>query len=109
VFFLPDRILVRDGSTYADLPYDAVTAAWSEQWFIEDGAIPGDAQRVGTAWKFANMNGGPDRRFKNNRRLPILRYADVQLTGAGGFTVLWSFSTCASAQALAGAVSRLRW
>jgi DNA polymerase-3 subunit epsilon len=109
VYFLPDRILLRDGATYAELPYGTVTATWSEQWFIEDGAIPGDAQQVGTTWKFANLSGGPDRRFKNNRRLPILRYADVRLTGAAGFTVLWSFSTSAAAQALADAVSRLRW
>ena len=39
----------------------------------------------------------------------ILRYADVRLTGAGGFTILWSFSTCAAAEALAAAVSRLQW
>ncbi|WP_329070571.1 hypothetical protein [Amycolatopsis sp. NBC_01480] len=109
VYFLPDRVLLRDGSTYAEMPYSGITATWSEQWFIEDGAIPPDAQRVGTTWKFANLSGGPDRRFKNNRRLPILRYADVRLTGAGGFTVLWSFSTLASAQALADAVSRLKW
>jgi hypothetical protein len=109
VYFLPDRVLLRDGATYADLSYSAITATWSEQWFIEVGAIPSDAQQVGTTWKFANLSGGPDRRFKNNRRLPILRYADVRLTGAGGFTVLWSFSTSSAAQALADAVSRLRW
>ena len=91
------------------MPYRGIAATWSEQWFIEDGAIPSDPQRVGTTRKSANLSGGPDRRFKNNRRPPILPYADVRLTGAGNFALLWSFSILASAQELADAVSRLNW
>jgi hypothetical protein len=35
--------------------------------FIEDGPVPD------TTWRFVNKNGTPDRRFDNNRRLPVMQ------------------------------------
>jgi hypothetical protein len=80
ISFLPDHILVRSGSSWSDLDYSDLRLSYHQQRFIEDGAVPGDSQRVGTTWKYVNKNGGPDRRFNNNRQLPVMLYGEVELT-----------------------------
>jgi DNA polymerase-3 subunit epsilon len=107
MYFLPDRVIVRHGHQYADLPYSAVTAHTQPQRFIESEAPPTDAQCVGTTWQYANKSGGPDRRFKNNRRLPIMLYGRLTLTTPQGLLMVWDFSRPDVAASLAAAVNRM--
>jgi hypothetical protein len=107
VYFLPDRILVRDRNTYADLAYGAVSAVAGATRFIEDGPVPPDAVQVDTTWQYVNKRGGPDRRFKNNRRLPVMRYGEVDLSTNQGFAVHWSFSAESAAQALSAGFAEM--
>jgi DNA polymerase-3 subunit epsilon len=83
VYFLPDRIVIRDGRQYADVPYQHCRISGTPTRFIESGRVPGDAERVGTTWKYVNKGGGPDRRYKNNPQLPIMRYGAHPHRSAG--------------------------
>lgn len=108
IYFLPDRVLVRHGRQYADLPYAAVGARMESQRFIESETPPSDAQCVGTTWQYANKSGGPDRRFKNNRQLPIMLYGRLTLTTPQGLLMVWDFSRPDVAASLADALNRMR-
>ncbi|MGC4768680.1 hypothetical protein ACLQ25_06785 [Micromonospora sp. DT44] len=108
VYFLPDRLIVRHGRQYADLPYSAVNAHALPQRFIETEAPPTDAHCVGTTWQYANKSGGPDRRFKNNRQLPVMLYGRLTLTGPEGLLMVWDFSRPDVAASLAEALNRMR-
>ena len=108
MYFLPDRILVRDGKRYADLPYSACRTAASPTRFIEEGAVPPDAVRVGTTWKYVNKGGGPDRRYKSNRQLPILKYGELTLSSPSGFSFTWQTSRPGAAQAAATALTMIK-
>jgi hypothetical protein len=70
VFFLPDRILVLQGSMNADVDWSQVTTVFAQRRFIEGEGVAGDAEVVGQTWKYLKK-GGPDQRFKDNRQLPI--------------------------------------
>ncbi|WP_459723424.1 hypothetical protein [Actinophytocola sp. KF-1] len=105
VYFLPDRILIRDGKHYADVAYDDARAEAAPQQFIEDGAVPSDSEVVGQTWRYVNVKGGPDRRFKDNRQLPILRYGRLTLTGTANYQAIFDFSTTTASAALASAVT----
>jgi hypothetical protein len=107
VYFLPDRILIRDGKHYADVAYRCSRAEAAPQRFIEDGAVPSDSELVGHTWQYVNVKGGPDRRFKNNRQLPILRYGRLTLTGEADYHAIFDFSTTAASTALAGALQAM--
>ena len=72
------------------------------------GAPPTDAQCVGTTWQYANKSGGPDRRFKNNRQLPIMLYGRLTLTTPQGLLMVWDFSRPDVAASLADALNRMR-
>lgn len=108
VYFLPDRMLVRDGKRFAEVEYGTVAAAAGDQRFIEDGRVPGDSEVVGTTWKYVNVKGGPDRRYKDNRQLPVLRYGETTLTAPNGFIAIWQFSNAAAAPELARAVLQMQ-
>ncbi|WP_238009024.1 hypothetical protein KZZ52_20800 [Dactylosporangium sp. AC04546] len=108
LYFLPDRILVRHGNRYADLPYAAVSAHVESQRFIETETPPTDSQCVDTTWKYVNKSGGPDRRYNNNRQLPIMLYGRLALTTPQGLLMVWDFSRPDVAASLADALNRMQ-
>ena len=84
IYFTPDAILIVAGSSVAALRYDDLEIACRRTRFIEDGRPPNDAQVVGESWLYVNRDGGPDRRFGNNRKLPICLYAEIDLKSGSG-------------------------
>jgi len=108
VYFLPDRLLLREGKNYADLPYSGLRVEVTDQRFIEDGHVPRDARQVDTTWQYANVRGGPDRRYKNNRQLPVMLYGRLTLSNPDGFLTVWDFSRPDAASAFAAALSGMK-
>ncbi|MEU3271104.1 hypothetical protein ABZ639_09655 [Saccharomonospora sp. NPDC006951] len=107
LYLLPDRVLVRDGKHYADVAYDKLTSLASIQHFVEDEMTPSDSVVLGHTWQFVNVKGGPDRRFKNNRMLPILEYGRLTLASDGGYRALLDFSTPEASSALARGLAQM--
>jgi hypothetical protein len=98
--FLPDRILIRDGRRYADVPYVNLRLDDRLQRFIESGPVPSDGRVVDHTWRYVNKSGGPDRRFKDNRRLPVLEYGRLTLDSPNGYSAVLDFSTPGASRAL---------
>lgn len=84
LYFYPDFILVRERKQYGAVAYSEVRTAVRDTRFIVDGTTPSDAQVVGETWAHPNKNGGPDRRFANNRRLPICLFEEIGMIGSTG-------------------------
>jgi hypothetical protein len=103
----PDRLLVYNWGGVGAVPYSQLHAKATEIQFREDAHVPGDAVRVGTTWRFVNKNGGPDRRFNNNRQLPIMLYGQLFLTSTSGVEELFEMSMPVAAQSAADAISAL--
>lgn len=104
LYLFPDRILVREGSRYGAVPYAEVLADATATNFIEERATPHDAQQVGTTWRYVNKGGGPDRRFNNNRQLPVYVYGQLDLTSASGLRSRFHCSRPDAVRRLADAV-----
>jgi DNA polymerase-3 subunit epsilon len=107
VYFLPDRILVRDKRRYADISYTDCKASAAPTTFIEDGGVPPDAKQVSTTWQYVNKSGGPDRRFKNNRQLRVMEYGELTLSTQSGFRFRWQTSRVEAATAVATSISAM--
>lgn len=88
LYFFPDRCLVYEGSRVGAISYPDLQVRASKTSFIEEGAVPRDATIVEYTWQYVNKGGGPDRRFKNNRRLPVCRYGELHFTSASGLNEL---------------------
>ena len=54
-----------------------------------------------------NKGGGPDRRYKNNPQLPIMRHGELTFTSPPGFNFIWQASRAAAATALSAAFTAM--
>lgn len=91
--FLPDQVLVFRNGKYASVEYHALAINAYSTRFIEEESVPYDSVRVDSTWKYVNKNGSPDRRFNNNRQLPILQYGEVSIFAPAGLKVLLQTSS----------------
>lgn len=98
LFFLPDRLLVKDGKQFSDISYSNLELTAMAIRFTESGRTPRDAQQVDTTWQYVNVSGGPDRRFKNNRQYPVMLYGELTLASQGGLYWLLQSSQPTSAK-----------
>lgn len=95
LYFFPDRVLVYQGSHVGAVAYASLECHASEVRFIESEDQPGDTEVVGRTWRYVNKNGGPDRRFNNNRELPICRYGELLFKSDSGLHEVLQLSKAA--------------
>lgn len=92
MYFMPDVVLVKDGSRVGAVDYCDLRIGWQDSRFIEEGSVPSDASIVGHTWKHPNKSGGPDRRFRDNRQIPICLYETIHFQSSSGVNELVEFS-----------------
>jgi len=92
LYYMPDRVLVYSSSGVGAVSYKDLQVSGRPRQFIEDGAVPSDAQVVDHTWQFVNKNGGPDKRFKNNRQLPVALYEELAFRSNSGLNELFQLS-----------------
>lgn len=107
LYFLPDHLLVYDGSSIGAVSYRSVDLAVARQRFIEEGGVPSDATVVDYTWRYVNKSGGPDRRFNNNPRIPICLYDELHFRTASGLNEVLQLSRTGVGEGFAAAVRHL--
>ncbi len=105
--FLPDVLLIFDQSGFGAVGYaDLLVRSQPSRW-IEEGIVPTDAQVVGQTWQHPNKGGGPDKRFRQNRQLPICLHEVLHLASRSGMNELMQFSRPGSARSFEATLARL--
>lgn len=93
VHLYPGFLMMRDDSgDFALIEYNELEADFSQSRFIEEESVPSDTEVIGQTWKKANKDGSPDRRFKDNYSIPIVRYAELVLRSPTGLFEAYQFS-----------------
>lgn len=105
--FFPDRVLVYDTNGVGAVGYQDLRVDVSATRFIESDSVPSDAEVVDRTWKYVNKSGGPDRRFKDNKELPVCRYEEIALSSSSGLNEVLQLSRCGSGNNFAKAISLL--
>lgn len=82
--FYPDRVLAFQGNAVGAIEYAKLSAVSEHVRYIETESVPSDARVVDKTWQYVNKKGGPDRRFKNNRELPVCAYSQFNLSTSDG-------------------------
>jgi|SRR5208283_4676835 len=83
---MPDGMLVYDNKGVGFVEYNDVQINAGTIEFIEERP-PRDALVVDKTWLHPNKNGGPDRRFNNNRQIAICLYGELKLKSNSGMNV----------------------
>tara|TARA_R110002124_G_scaffold45188_1_gene137054 strand:+ start:8642 stop:9808 length:1167 start_codon:yes stop_codon:yes gene_type:complete len=105
-YFFPDCILIEENKRFGAVRYETIRTAVRDQRMIMDSA-PSDATVVGQTWKYVNKKGGPDRRFKDNRQLPICLFEEIGMVSDGGFKGLVQVSKHGISGAYGSALTEL--
>jgi hypothetical protein len=107
LYFLPDRLLVYDAGGIGAISYRTLGLSVTRQRFIEEEGVPSDATVVDRTWRYVNKSGGPDRRFTNNRELPICLYDELSLRTSTGLNEIFQISRSGVGEGFAAAVRYL--
>lgn len=86
--FLPDKVIVIKGSKIGAISYDDIHIDTSYTNFIETSTVPKDTEIIDYTWEKVNKNGTPDKRYKNNRQLPICKYGVIKLYSNSGLNII---------------------
>jgi hypothetical protein len=108
LFFLPDQLLIRRGFHYSAIPYAELALEMSSGQFVWEDWVPGDAEVVSHTWRFVRRDGGPDRRFNNNRQIPVVRVYYLHLVSPSGLRMRIQSTSRTAAEAFASALQGLR-
>ena len=92
VLFLPDKLFIIQGSKIGVLNYSDVSTTVHCQRFIEEETVPRDSQIIDYTWQYVNKSGGPDKRFQNNRKIPVCLYGKLEIRSAIGVNTDIMFS-----------------
>ena len=90
--FLPDKLFVFQGGKIGALNYSDVTTEVKGQRFIEEEKVPKDAKVIEHTWKYVNKSGAPDKRFNDNRKIPVCLYGKLFVRSDSGLNTEIMFS-----------------
>jgi hypothetical protein len=102
----PGFVMMRDArGDFGLIEFGQFECQLAQSNFVEEEAVPGDAEQVGTTWKRANKDGSRDRRFNDNYQIPILRYGALVLASTTGLAEAYQISSHPKAASFAQAVA----
>lgn len=78
--FLPDKFLIIKNLRVGALNYSDMMTSFEVTKFIEDGIVPSDAEIIQYTWKYVNKSGDRDKRFSNNKKLPVCKYGEMHIS-----------------------------
>lgn len=107
LYFFPDTLLVVEAARVGAVDYDNLIIRCQVSQFIENDPVPPDAEVIGYSWAFPNKDGGPDRRFANNRQIPVCLYESMHFTSLGGLNELVQVSVVGQAERFVRAIRSL--
>lgn len=109
-FFYPGFVLVVSASRtdFALIDLKELEITYSRTNFTETESIPPDSEMVRKVWAKSNKNGTRDKRFKDNRELPVMAYGEITLKAQGGMKEALMFSRDDACREFVGAVVELQ-
>lgn len=107
LYFFPDKVLIFEPNGVGAVSYPNLRISVERTRFIEDGSVPRDAKVVDRTWKYVNKRGGPDKRFKDNRELPIALYEDLNFTSDTGLNERIEISRVGHGDGFSSAIAML--
>jgi len=93
LYFYPTFIVMyTNENQFAIVGIDEISITQSFVRFTETGIVPKDSKIIDRTWGKVNKNGSPDKRFKGNYQIPVVRYGKIQLSTRTGLREEYQFS-----------------
>jgi hypothetical protein len=101
----PGFIMMREGTRdFALIEFAQLECNLAQSNYIEEEAVPADAQQIGVTWKRANKDGSRDLRFNSNYQIPVMRYGALAFSSSSGLAEVYQISSYDKAADFARAI-----
>ncbi|WP_165795078.1 DUF4236 domain-containing protein [Solimicrobium silvestre] len=107
IYFMPDRLLVYSDNEIGAVNYKDLVFNAAAKRFIEEDSVPKDAEVIDHTWKYVNKKGGPDKRFKDNKQIPVVLYEELHFSSSSGLNELFQISKHSIANKLTTALKNM--
>lgn len=93
-FYLYPNFIVMFSSKYkfAVIGFEELDFYHQSVRFTETGRIPKDSKIIDKTWAKVNKNGSPDKRFKDNYQIPVVKYGEIKFLTNSGVNEEYEFS-----------------
>jgi hypothetical protein len=93
MYFYPSFIVMYSSKTsFAIIGIDELDFYQNYVRFTETSTVPRDSSVIDRTWYKVNKNGTPDRRFKGNYQIPVVKYGEISLQTDTGLHEEYEFS-----------------
>lgn len=93
LYIYPNFVVMYSSRTkFAVIGFDEIDFSHSYCRFIESGSVPRDTKVIDKTWFKVNKNGSPDKRFKGNYQIPVVKYGEISLRTKTGLNEEYQFS-----------------
>jgi hypothetical protein len=93
LYFYPNFIVMYSSKKkFAVIGLEEIELYQSYVRFTETGFVPRDSKIIDRTWTKVNKNGTPDKRFKGNRQIPVVKYGEIKLRTNTGLNEEYEFS-----------------
>jgi len=93
IYIYPNFVILYSTETnFAIIGFDELNLNHNHIRFVENGIVPRDSKVIDKTWLRVNVNGSPDKRFKENYQIPIVKYGEISLKTKTGLNELFQFS-----------------
>ena len=118
IFLYPGFLVMtgKDNKDFALIDFREIKIKHYEQRFIERDSIPKDSKIVDYSWEYANKDGSPDKRKKDNYQNPVALYYEILLETSKGLYECYEFSNvdigrsfCTSFEKYQTSLIKMKW
>jgi len=107
LYFYPGFIVITGSNQrFGLIDYRDLKLSFTAQRFIETQKVPSDSKIIDKTWAKVNKNGTPDKRFKDNYEIPIVRYGELSLISSSGLNEAYAFSNYECSERFAQSLHR---
>ncbi len=92
LYFYPSLIIMVSETNFAIIGMNEIEFNHNYVRFVETGTVPNDTKIIDKTWAKVNKNGSPDKRFKGNYQIPVVKYGDITLKTKTGVHEEYEFS-----------------
>lgn len=84
-----------------------LSVSFSLTQFVEQEVVPADSRKVGEVWERANKDGSRDKRYSDNRLLPLMEYGELTFRSSSGVFEKFLISNASAASRFADSLLNL--
>ncbi len=92
LYFYPSFIVMQGKDSFGVVGLDEIEFSFNSAKLIEQEKVPKDSEIIEYTWFKVNKNGQPDKRFKDNYQIPVVKYGVINLKTSNGVNEEYQFS-----------------